>query len=123
MAFVAFAGAVSGTGSAAFAGPSQILFVAVDLDVLGLGVRLTDPLGSDHMLRAGFFALGDNFDNGSGTAHDYWDAPIWCDFPHQRWTPNPTHIGTGLDPTTVIASRVRWSFGPGTSGFMEVFAL
>lgn len=123
MAFVAFSGSVSGQGSNTFAATDQILFVAVHLSALGLDVRSPDLGITDHILRAGWFSLGDHFDNGSGTAYDYWRAPVWCDFPNTLWTPIPTHEGTGFAPTTLVASRIRWSFGPGTSGYLEVFAL
>jgi hypothetical protein len=123
VAFIAFGGAISGQGSNVFGATAQVLFVAVDLGVLGDTVRLTEPLYSDHMLRAGWFSLGDNFDPGDGTTRDYWRSAIWCDFPQTLWTPNATHSGSGLDPLTVLATRIRWSLSPGTSGYLEVFAL
>lgn len=123
MPFIPFEGSISGQGSNVFGTEAQVLFVAVDLSVLGETIRLTEPLYSDHMLRAGWFSLGDNFDIGDGITQDYWRAPIWCDFPQTLWTANATHVGSGLDPLTVISSRIRWSLSPGTSGWMRVFAL
>lgn len=123
MAFSAYHDTVSGTAEVSLAATSQILFVAIRLAVVGDGVRYVEAGRTDHLLRAGWVSLGDHFDIGDGTDRNYWRAPIWADFEHTLWTCNATHVGTGLDPTTVVASRVRYSFSPGTTAEVLVFAL
>lgn len=123
MAFVAYHDTVSGTAEISFAATSQVLFVAVRLSVVGDTVRYTELGVTDHLLRAGWVSLGDHFDIGDGVDRNYWRAPIWVDFEHILWTCNPTHVGTGLDPTTMVASRLRYSFSAGTTAEILVLAL
>ena len=123
MAFVAYHDTVTDSDVVAFAGASQVLFVAIRLVTLGDDVRRTEPLRTDHILRAGWVSLGDVFDINGGGNDDYWREPIWADFPNTLWTPIVTNVGAGLDPATVVASRVRYSFSPGTEAEVYIFAL
>lgn len=123
MAFAAYADTVTGTAEIDLGSVVQVLFVGARVVTLGDDARLTEPLRTDHMLRAGWFSLGDHFDIGSDTDRNYWRAPIWLDFPTTLWTSNPTNVGTGLDPTTTLASRFRYSLSPGTEVQFLVLAL
>lgn len=117
MPFTAFDDDVSGSGSASWA-TAGILYVSVDITTLGPIPRVIDD--DDHFLRAGWFALGDQFDIGLGT-FEYWDAPVHVDFEHYRWVPNPTGDVNGL-LFTQLASRIRWYFAPGVAAHLHVFA-
>jgi hypothetical protein len=117
MAFVAFDSDVSGSGSATWSA-AGILFVSCDLTVLGENPRPVDD--ADHVVRAGWFTLGDSFDIGLGT-FDYWDAPIYVDLVHTRWLPQPSGDQGGTF-FTVLASRIRWHFAPGVTAHLHVFA-
>lgn len=116
MAFTAFDDDVSDSGSASWA-TAGVLFVSVDLTALGPLPRVVDD--ADHVLRAGWFALGDQFDIGLGT-FEYWDAPKHVDLVHTRWTPIPTGDANGLF-NTQLASRIRWHFAPGVTAHIHVF--
>jgi len=121
MPFAALDIDISGTGIADLGGVQNLLFFGVFLDVLGLDVRLTEPARTDHMLRAGWVALGDHFDAIGGVDRDYWRAPIWLDFPAVLWTPPSTETISTV-PVSLLASRLRWSLSDGTSGHIFVLA-
>jgi hypothetical protein len=117
MVSVPFDSDVSGDGTADWA-TIGVLFVSVDLTTLGPLPRPVD--NTDHVIRAGWFSLGDSFDVGLGT-FDYWREPIYADFEHTLWTPNSTGDGGGALFTTV-ASRIRWHFADGVSAHIHVLA-
>lgn len=117
MAFVAFDADVSGSGSSSWS-TAGILFVSADLTTLGGNPRPIDD--ADHVIRAGWFALGDEFNVGLGT-FEYWDSPIYVDFEHFRWLPQPSGDQGGTF-FTVLSSRVRWHFAPGVAAHLHVLA-
>lgn len=107
---------VSGSGSATIA-TTQVLFVSVDLTTLGMNPRPVDD--DDHVIRAGWFALCDSFDIGLGTFM-YCRAPIWVDFVHTLWTPDPSSIYNGA--TLILnATSIRWHFAVGVAAHLHVF--
>jgi hypothetical protein len=114
---VEFDGDVSGSGSASWT-TSNILFVSADLTTLGLDPRPADD--SDHVLRAGWWTLGDEFDIGLGT-FEYWRPVVHVNFTHQLWTPDPSGIQFG-NPLTLVASRIRWHFAPSVLAHLHVFS-
>jgi hypothetical protein len=116
---VLFDGDISDAGAADLVGGSNIFFVTVHLTALGPLVSIPWSSDTDHILRAGFFSLGDHFDIGDSDVHDWWRAPIWIDFSDTLWTPLPTTDSSG--PLTVVATRVRWSLSVGTTGHLHVF--
>lgn len=111
-----FDSAVSGSGSASWSS-AAVLFVSCDITTVGLGPRIVDD--ADHIIRAGWFSLGDSFDIGLGT-FDYWRLPIWVDFVHFLWTPIPSDLvgGAALALTT---TRIRWHFESGVIAHLHVF--
>jgi hypothetical protein len=113
---IAFDSDVSGDGSASWSA-AGVLYVSCDLLALGFLPRVVD--NSDHVIRAGWFSLGDNFDIGLG-AHDYWRAPIYINFETQLWTPEVTGDGGG-SAFVVTATRIRWHFATGVDAHLHVF--
>ena len=100
---------VSGSGSAVFTG-SSVIFVSADIVTMPVGVRvLTD---SDELLRAGWWALGDNFNIGIGT-FDYWQEKHFLDFVHNLWAPSPSQDPGNSLNFTATATRIRWQVGIG----------
>lgn len=102
-------------------GVVNILFWAVHLDALGGGVSYPEGTRTDYQLRAGWVSLGDHFSAIGGVDRDYWRAPDWLNFPDTLWTPNSTQTISGV-PATTLASRLRYSLSPGTSGHIFVLA-
>jgi len=117
MPFTAYDADVSGDGFASFPG-TAVIFVSMDITSAGLGVRPADV--NDHLLRAGWFALCGTFNIGLGT-FNYCDKPIYADFEHTRWVPNPTSDASGT-LFTYIADGIRWYFSDGVTAHLHVFA-
>src|ERR1700686_2165126 len=110
----------TGDGSAVFSGGNSVLYVSVEITTVGPLATLIEPSISDHLLRLGWFALGDAFDTGIGTL-DYWREIVWCNFVNNLWTPLPSADNSGS--TSGLASRIRWWFGPGTTAHIHVLGL
>jgi hypothetical protein len=108
---------VSGSGSASLGG-SAVIYVSADLiTVPTLARGLVD---ADEWIRAGWWALGDNFDIGLGT-FDYWGPKHFFDFEHNVWSPTPNQDpGNSLNFTTT-ATRIRWQIGPDGLAHLHVF--
>lgn len=117
MTFIAFDADVSGDGSIDFAS-SGILFASIDITTAGPLPRPVDSF--DHILRAGWISFGDTFDIGLGT-FDYWRTPIFADFFHTLWTPDPSGDLTG-GTFTIVASRVRYHFSDGVAAHIHGLA-
>jgi len=111
---------VSDAGSASWVGFQEVLYVATHVVTLGPGVRSAGDQVDDHVLRVGFWALGDNFAIAPDAAHDWWHPPVWCDFVDQLWTPVPS-TDAAHQALALFASRVRWAFGLGTTVHLTVF--
>lgn len=118
---VVFDGSVSGSSSASLGSFVRVIFWSFDMTAQGDDVRSTPPFSVDHFLRIGFIALGDNFDGGLGTAFDHWQPPVWLNFEHSMWVPEPG-FDAGGNAFSQPASLVRWSLSPGTAGWLHVFA-
>jgi hypothetical protein len=123
MTFVAYHDTVGGSAEIDLGSTVQVLFMGMRLVTVGSGVRYLELGVTDHVLRAGWVSLGDHFDIGDGTDRNYWRAPIWADFEHTLWTPVETNVGTSLDPITVLASRLRYSFIADTTAEILVLGL
>jgi hypothetical protein len=117
MPSVSFDDDVSGSDSAALS-PSNVYFVSVDLLDIGLNPRPIDDV--DHIIRAGWFALCDTFDIGLGS-NLYCRAPVYINFEHTLWTPDPTGIDGGATLVTV-ATTIRWYFAPGVAAHIHVLS-
>lgn len=117
MPFIAFDDDVSGSGSANWAS-TGVFYVSVDITTLGALPRQIDDI--DHFVRAGWFALGEQFDIGLGT-FEYWAEPVHVDFEHFRWSPTPD-LDASAGFMTKLASRIRWHFNAGVSAHIHVFA-
>jgi hypothetical protein len=100
---------------------TQIVYIAWKLTTIDPMVRELEPSAPDHVLRAGWIALGDSI-NPFGTGfEDYWTPPIWLDFVRGLWTPSPsTNAGA---PLAQFGSKIRWHLNGSTDGFLFVFGL
>jgi hypothetical protein len=114
-----FDGSVSDSGTADLVGGEDVQFVSVDVTTLGGRVSAIEPDNPDHLLRMGWFSLGDHFDVGFGDI-DHWREIVWINFTGTLWTPAPSGI-VGGSPLSVLARRVRWWFSPGTVAWLRVF--
>jgi len=107
---------VSDSGSATLGG-SAVIFVSADLLTVPPLSRLLEDGVS--LLRAGWWALGDNFDVGLG-AHDYWGEKHYFDFETNVWSSSPSQDpGNSLNFTST-ATRIRWFVGPGGLAHLHV---
>jgi hypothetical protein len=102
-------------------GGNQVLFVAIHVTTVDPSVSHPDATASDHLLRAGWFSLGDSLILPSSSAEDYWRPPNYFAFERMFWTPDPTTVGG--TPQAVIASLIRTHFAAGCSGRVYVFGL
>lgn len=110
--------AIDTDGQAALGGLS-VIFIAVHLTALGGLVTVVEPGNTDHVLRAGWVALGDGIDIGDGV-ETFWDPPQWLDFVNTR-------LAYDFDQNFVLnvrrANRIRWHLSPGTAGHLRVEGL
>jgi hypothetical protein len=116
---VLFDATISGTASAALPAPFRVIYVAADVLVAGPGVGQMGQDVADHISRAGWFSLGDNFDIGTG-AFERWRDPVWFNFTHTLWTPDPS-TDAGGNPLSIIAPWLRYWLSPGTSVHLHIF--
>lgn len=112
---------VTGDAVVGFVGGNQVLFVAVDLTAIPPSVSSVDATAPDHILRAGWFSIGDSLILPGSPAADYWRLPVHLDFEQMFWTPIPTTVGG--TPQVVIGSRIRLHFAIGVTGRVYVFGL
>src|SRR5258708_34849073 len=117
-----FDGDVADSGAADLVGGSRVLYAACHLTALGNLVHGTGDGLADHVLKAGFFSIGDHFSIGVALPHDWWRAPIWLDFIDTLWTPVASADAANA-PLCVQATRVRWFLTPGTHAHLSVFGI
>lgn len=110
--------AIDTDGQAALAG-LYVIVVVVKLTALGGLVTVTDAGSPDHVLRAGWVAIGDGIDIGDGV-ETFWDPPQWIDFVNARFAYD-------FDQNFVLnvrrANRIRWHLSPGTTAHLHVDGL
>lgn len=114
-----FDASVSGSGVADLVGGQDVEFVSVDITTLGPLSTVIEAGNPDHLLRMGWFSIGDHFDVGFGDV-DHWREIVWVNFEQTLWTPLPTGI-VGGSSLSVLARRVRWWFNAGTIAWLRVF--
>lgn len=94
-----------------------MIFVSADLLTPG---GLARPLAdADEWLRAGWWALGDNFNIGLG-AFDYWQEKHFFDFEHNVWAPSPSQDPGNSLNFTHTATLIRWQVGLGGLAHLHV---
>lgn len=111
---------ISGDGQDTLAG-TEVILVLVWLFTLGPGVREGD-LGSDQIMRAGWFSLGADWSAIMGSTADYWRTPVYLNFVRTMWQPDPSIVNT-TDNLTVWATRLKWHLSAGTTGHINVWGL
>jgi hypothetical protein len=116
---VGFDADISGQGSAALSGGSNVVFAAAHVTTVGPLVTAIELAVPDRYLRFGWFAFGANFGNAGLPTEDYWYAPIWVDFTNFQWAPIPSSQG-GAAAWTIAATEVRWSLGEGCAAHLYV---
>lgn len=102
-------------------GGNQVIFVAIDLTTVDPSVSHPDSTASDHLLRAGWFTLGDSLILPGSAAADYWRDPMYFSFERLFWTPDPSTLSGA--PGVMIASLIRVHFAFGCAGRVYVFGL
>lgn len=101
---------ITGQGSYSWGSIIKIDHVSVAITTLGYHSE-PDAFAADRVLRAGYFAMGVNFDQGVG-ALDYWSDARWIDWTGYIWAP----------PSDIFAffERIRWSLSSGTVAWLLV---
>jgi hypothetical protein len=102
-------------------GDNSVMFLFVHLDTLGGLVTELELDSPDHILRAGWWALGHTGDVGDGVTRIYWREPHWINTVDSEWTPEPQNSASG--DLTVFADVIRWQLSPGTSGHLWLYTL
>jgi hypothetical protein len=104
---------ISGAGLVSL-GPTltQISFWTVHLTTLGPEVRPLEASSPDHILRAGWVAMGNFLSQGQQAAGGYWLAPTWLDFDHSYWAPD--------SDLRAFWTHIRWCLTTGTLGHLQV---
>lgn len=113
--------AISGDQQFAFSGGNEVILVAIALDPVPFNVSHPDSSAPDHLLRAGWFSIGDSLVLPSTPAEDYYREPVFFGFERLFWTPVPT--GSGGPPFTLIGSFIRTHCSTGVTGRAYVFGV
>lgn len=113
---------ISAAGVDNLVGTSRLLFVALEITAIGGLVRDSGDGQPDHILRAGWFSIGDNFSVDTGPLMDWWRPPVWIDFEDLLWTPSPSYDAAG-GALALQATRFRWWLSPGTTAHVYIFGV
>lgn len=111
---------ISGAGQAALVGGVKVQSVAVRLILVGPSVRSLDwPGVTDHLLRAGWFALG-NFIliEADAVPRIYWRPEHYVNFVQNYYSP-PSQFPADT-AASERASHVRWFLAEGTTAHLVV---
>lgn len=103
---------VTNAGQAALGPAAVIDHVAAVVTARGGLVRAPDIGASDHIIRAGWVALGAELDADGTMPHQvYWQSVQWLDFDGSCFDPAPDSM-----PVT----HIRWFLSPGTQAHLFV---
>lgn len=97
---------VSGVGSVSLGMLARVDHVSCTVTVRGGLVREPDTGASDHIIRAGWIALGCELDSDGAQPHTiYWSPQRWLDFDHCYFP---------LLPGEHASTDIKWFMSPGT---------
>jgi len=111
---------ISGAGQSALVGGVRVQTVGVRVITVGPSVRSVDwPAVTDHFLRLGWFAIGNNvITESDGIQRLYWRPPQ-----HINWVLNYFSFESQFPADTtsnIRGSHIRWCLATGTTAHIVV---